>query len=348
MTGKSGFSLERYAGRIALTLLLIFVYLYGILSYLNMPGPVSVNVLLTGSCPDRAAVERILEAEREKEESRELCFLSNGGIRTVSREELGRQSQALVVGLLGNAELYDWRCQGFAAQDWEGCIIDKKTARELFGSTDAVGNVLELESVSYTVRAVADWKSPMVVIRPKAEENIYTQMFLKAEGGNAVVQQLLMSHGLSGVVEESGFLKPSVLFLLCLLPGAMGVRLFVTAWQERKRSRGIWSERVFWNGMLILLIAAVVYLIWTRVRIPADWIPVRWSDLEFWGERFARWKEGVLWYLMMPKTIPQTEAVLYGVKSGISAVVSLGLYGILVRRQFSPRHSQKLPVHLDG
>lgn len=322
--------------RLALMLLAAVCYLYGLMLYLKIPDSRTVTVFLSGNCPEQETVKEILRAEQEKESPRQLCFFSGGGIAPLSKEEYARQTEVLVVGLMGKATLYDWRCQGLAQEDYTGCIIDRKTALALFGSARAEGGTLTYQGKIYVVRRVVNWQQQMMVYRPENETDIYTQLYLLPENGeskNVAVREILMSCGLSGTLSQEGAERSVTLGCLLLLPMALGIGLVKTAHDNRRAFTKKQWEYWLWTALLLLPVAAGVFLLWRTVQIPPDWIPGKWSDFGFWAEKWKELKQGFFWYLVMPKSVWQAESVLVAAKGCAAAVFSLLLYIFFIKRQ---------------
>lgn len=313
----------------ALALLTAGFYLYGMLLYLKIPDSRAAVVFLSGSCPKQEQVKEILEAEEEKESPRRLCFFFDGGIETLSREEYARQTEALAVGVTGDAVLYDWRCQGLAREDYEGCVIDRKTALDLFGSVRAEGGTLTCRGNTYVVRRVVSWQQQMIVYRPETETEVSTQLYVLPENGEskkAAVRETLMSCGLSGTLAQEGGERIAALCCLMLLPAGLGAGLLRAALENRRAFHpGQW-EYWLWSILLLLPLAVGAVLLWRTVRIPPDWIPGKWSDFDFWSEKWKELKQGFFWYLVTPKSVWQAEGLLTAGKSCAAAVVSLLLY----------------------
>lgn len=317
----------RFGKRLILGILTLIFYGESLLAYADMQREPSISIFLTSSYPDQIQAEEILEMVQKTEEDISACFYWDGGITTLSDTEYGRSSQALLGGLYGNALLYDRRLSGFSQTDKRGCVIDEKTAAELFGTRKAEGYRLSIQGKEYQVRRVLPWKQQMILIRPDQEENICTRLFLEETEGSreAAARQFLLSYGLSGTIAQDSFLKAVSLGAMLLFPAGLSCFLFWQAVTERRKytagKAGFW----IWTGALILLMAAAAFFLWNKVEIPRDWIPGQWSDFSFWQEKFQTEWESAKLYLMLPKTVVQTENILLCLQSVLLSLSSFFL-----------------------
>lgn len=302
----------RYAKRLILGLLVLIFYGESLLAWTKMQEEPSVSVFLAGSYPDQKQMKDILETAEKAEKKISACFYWEGGLVSLSDGQYGRTSQALLGGLYGNALLYDSRLNGFSEKDKEGCVIDRKTSMELFGTEQAEGRTLLLQGEEYLVRKVLPWKQQVILIRPDQEENTGTRLFLeKGEGSREdAVRQFLMSYGLSGTMAPGDFLRILSSGGLLLFPAEVFLCLLINAGKERQkyslREAGFWM----WTAAAVFIAGLMLWLLWDKTEIPRDWIPGQWSDFSFWQEKIQTAWESVKLYLMLPKTVLQTENIL--------------------------------------
>lgn len=193
--------------------------------------------------------------------------------------------------------------------DQEGCIIDEKTAVELFGSRNCVGGAVVLNDKTYLVRQAASWNMHRILIHPDAKDTIYTQVLVRPAKGQSkenAASGFLMSNGYFGTLVDDGWLEnltswfPAAFVLLAAfcIQGILG-RLV-------KGSRYLrWILTAFlWGGCLFFLSGWITF--------PYDWLPDKWSDFSFWPEKIQKEMELFRWYVMLPKTAAQAERLCAG------------------------------------
>lgn len=170
---------------------------------------------------------------------------------------------------------------------------------------------------------------------------MYTRVFLKNEKlqDSKTAEQFLMAYGLNGTVVDSGFLISAARMLLLIFPGIVMGILFLKANRERRICRKEQAAAFWmWTGACVLIVAAAAVLLWKNMEIPQEWIPSRWSDFQFWSDKFRELEEKVRLFLMLPKTVGQAENISGFVKCvgcSVGAVVFGELYLLSKRSSLS-------------
>lgn len=316
MTGKKRQGLGA-AGKILLILAAALCYFAAVKTYFSMEKNEVATVYLSASYPGRDAVQAILENCQEDGEITDVCFYWDGGVQTVENPGYVRQAQVQVTGLTGDASLYDWRGASLGDEDREGCVIDRETALELFGTENCVGNTLTLGEESYTVRRVTDWGQHVLLIHPTDRECVYSRVFIRPQKGETkenAASRFLMGYGLSGSLVDDDWLDQTALASLALFPAAALLGFWRFAEEKRKGGAKRTLGYYLWLGAEVLAAAAVLFAVIKCVQIPADWIPDKWSNFRFWGEKLSQERENLGWYLMLPKTVPQAERLMQAVR----------------------------------
>lgn len=328
MKGKGSPEFFAFAKKGILWLLILIFYFLGLLSYGRIQNSESVPVYFSSSYPDGNRVREILEREKEGKNPRGLCFYWDGGSTELLDPLQGRKAEALLGGVCGDAMWYDVRSNGFSEADSKGCLIDEETAAALFGGAEPVGRTVELQGNTYQVRRVIPWKERLVLIPGPSGKTVYTKVFLQIREGESktnAISAFLMAYGLGGRSAEEGSLYLGAFLFLLLFPGAILLKLFLMALRERRNSRE-WKQRWSWNLILLLLAGTLLYLLWEKVELPRDWIPGKWSDFQFFPDKWKEGKENLRLFLMMPKTMEQAENLLWMGKSMWYSLLSFFLF----------------------
>ena len=329
--------------RLLLGVLALLFYGGAVLAFGSMMEEPSVSVFLSGTYPEKEQAEEIVKTLEQTEAETCACFYWDGGMTTLTEPDYGRSAQVMAAGIVGDGSLYDKRIRGFWEKDKEGCVIDGDTAWKLFGTREAEGRQLVYGEKTYQVRQVLPWKQRMILIRPEKEETMYTRVFLKNERlqDSKTAEQFLMAYGLNGMVVDSGFLMSTARMFLLIFPGIVLGILFLKANQERRLCRGEKGALWMWTGACVLIVAAAAVLLWKNMEIPQEWIPSRWSDFQFWSDKFRQLEEKVRLFLMLPKTVGQAENILEFVKCAGCSMGSafIGILALLWKRERSKRTS---------
>lgn len=293
--------------------------------FLQLDQPVSLGA--AKECYDR---------EMEEETPVGLCFWGQTGEITISCETTGGRARVTRVVLCGNGELMEagelvWR---------EGCLIDRETALELFGTIHCGGQILEWDGASYPVLGTVSALRPTVITMAR-EEDTFSGCVLAASGekGTVTGEQFFLRHQLSGRVLDYYFLWALTRNLLLLFPGIAALSAW--GWMEKDRRQlsvsGIRAGEQW--GMLIktglswILMGISLVLLWKLAVIPPDMIPSRWSDFSFWGDWWENQMEELVTILFAPLENRQLQMLLNMVKSMISATAAAALALCTLRRE---------------
>lgn len=292
------------------------------------PEP-SVPVFLSDFFPDGNQAEDILKIMEKTEQDMGICFFREGGMETLKESDYGKSTVVMTGEIIGDASLYDRRLAGLLFQDREGCVLDSVSAVKLFGTEDAEGRRLSLREKEYQVRKVIPWKQRMFLTYPEYSTDRYNKVFVRR--GNSEMgktpEQFLMSCGLSGTVVEGEFLRGAAMTVLLFFPAGILWLLWKNARKEQKKYSFRQADFWIWTGALLLLVGTGGMILWNTIRIPGDWIPSRWSDFTFWSDRLYAASENIRWFLMLPKTVLQSENTVFCIKS---LFFSLGAFFFLL------------------
>lgn len=307
----------------------VFCYYFGIGAYVSMENTESAVIYLSASYPDRTEVVKILEECQEAENPVDICFYWDGGLQRVENKNYKRSSKVLVAGLTGDASLYHFRGSALNEEDRRGCIIDKKTALELFGSADCIGSTVNFGGEQYEIRQVVLWKHQIMIIHPTKKDTVYTRVFVRVKKGESLQNasdRFLMSYGLNGSLVDDEWLLALALIALLFFPAGLVVMFFKAASKRKKAAKDNKGEYWLWQCVMILGAGILLVLIYKNFHISSDWLPDKWSNFEFWLEKIKKERENLDLYLMLPKTVPQIERIWQAVKSMLGGIFALVLY----------------------
>lgn len=329
MSGKGRAFPKGWWKRLLLGSLVLIFYGVAVFYYGQMQPEPSVPVFLSNYFPDGDQAEDILKIMEKTDQDRGICFFREGGMETLEEPEYGRSTVVMTGEMIGEASLYDWRLAGLLFPDRVGCVLDSVSAVKLFGTENAEGRWLRFQGKEYQVRKVIPWKQRLLLISPEDPDGSYNRVFVKKEDSEMgkTPEQILMSCGLSGTIVEGGFLSGIALMALVFFPAAVGWSLWKSARTEQKKYFFRQADYWIWTGALLLLGVTGGMILWNTFRIPGDWIPSRWSDFTFWSERFSSAAENIQRFLILPKTMIQSENIIFCVKS---LFFSLGVFFLFI------------------
>lgn len=264
----------------------------------------------------------------ETEDNR-CTFWSEYAGMTVENTALSRVTDASVLALHGRSDLLFSDAPVLDAQSNNSCLISSSLAYELFGDTNVEGLSIKYQEASYEIVGVIDHKEKLFVYEP-LKENIVSlhRVAFDISGENSVKMQeesLQMKYGNGNVIDYTLIMFTLESFLLGI-PVLMAILLLKLVWNEARGS-GARIERYIWFGVFFIVGVIVLFCCLKQIQIPADMIPERWSNFEFWTDYMKEQKDNFNRLSTIQKTILDTR-----ISSEIKRVIGyniLALSGVI-------------------
>ena len=206
------------------------------------------------------------------------------GERELILESTERRSRASVYGMRGQLQAVFGNTLAAGRYFTDGeeavCLIDGKTARELFGSRDVTGREVLLDGEKMQVVGILQGDRGVCVI-PAGEDEAFcgvTMRKQKAEQSSNTAVSLIGSY-MQGTAER--IVDGQLYYILALLKTAgilTAATVILAVLLIMVKERRLAGAAVLAAGVLILAVIAV--------QIPAgsDYLPTYWSDFDFFGE----------------------------------------------------------------
>ena len=277
------------------------------------------EILLNGNTIGKEEEKSILQTEQEQEIPAQFILWGQQKEVSLDNTEYGRSSTAPVLFLAGDSnKILDDRNgqlkenQGILKEeDTEGCLLGYATAYELFGTENAVGNSFFYGKRKLTVRGVFSHIQKSIVLQATAEEtNCFDHVSLyipKRESKHQYIDNFLLRNGLDGEVVGENFIIVLEKIFIFLLPCLFFIfffriyRLFIKKYNRFPVLKGI---------LLLILAGVTLFFLWiigSKIQIPADMIPTKWSDFAFWQRYFENQKKSLYIFFTTEKTPFQIE-----------------------------------------
>lgn len=254
-------------------------------------------------CGEGSAVEaeQISQAlEREQEQGREMPPEISAWSRTekvkVMNPVLGRSEEADCIIVYGHKEMASYRrllggTYGYRS-DQDGCVISSGLAMELFGGPDVTGTYIWCREKAYRIQGVTDDSSLVILLPAKAKDAMRFMLLTRTdyagmETGKTAAERFLYRNGIhSGKVLVDGtYFSSAAGFGICLPLWMMPLRA-LTAFSSRRERKVERGREIRGCILAAVFFLAGTFLAWKlELKIPADLIPSRWSDFEFWARR---------------------------------------------------------------
>jgi len=258
--------------------------------------------------------------------------------QTLEAPGTGRKSEVSVLLIYGDSRLVLPVTQTLSAEDLNGCLLDRKTAINLFGTDKAAGCMLQYSGKEYMVRDIMDGPLDTVLFQVDATNPFALPNISVAGAANA--DTFSMRHGLSPTFVTNTGTYAEIAGILSALPIAAALlvvlhwlRGYCIAWRHYILRYGIIS--------LLMLMLGVALIVFATHLLPRSLIPSRWSDFGFWGDAFAQSKMQLISFVTVPKFRPDLPLLYSLLQSSLGLVgarLVVGLYSL--RRCFCahPNH----------
>ena len=223
----------KYLKVVMAVLLAAALFYSGMKDYVKVGKTDTAVVELYGDYPAVNLAKQIWENYQSSDEITDFCFVWNGGVQVVTNPEDFRQTNARVTGIVGMAALYDRQAALLEENDETGCVIDKDTALELFGSENCAGSQLTVGEQIYEVRGVVSWNQHTMLIRPSRKNQVCTQVLIRGKKGQnleGAASDFLVGNGLSGILVDDSWLEVilpwfPVAFLVMLIRSLININI---------------------------------------------------------------------------------------------------------------------------
>lgn len=201
--------------------------------------------------------------------------------------------------------------------DQKGCVLDSETAYNLFGTTNAVNNIVVWKEKEYVVRGVARTKDTIMLVQIADDKHQYTN--IEAVYRNRDKKYIIDNQGqlLENLLILNGMPKPNIIMDGNFISGLLGAIYRLPIWiislgivlvlmkKTYRYRKSIFLCSV--SGLAVLVVALLLIKI-TRlnIHIPSQLIPTKWSDFDFYVNRYKEVQENIQGMKnseMMPKDI---------------------------------------------
>lgn len=322
---------------VVLVLLAITCYIIGVRKYYELrENYQSVSVRLQGEATTKEEVKTLVEEEKEKygmeeDNEKELNERSNTVKKvpeiTAYEEEEYMQVADTRYGKTKNVTKYlvygDMNqilpvqiCRGNYTyeDDYEGCILDKETAYELFGSLDIIGQQISIDEKviatkteendgssqgeqvttvkqrEYYIRGILDTSHPIVMVHTRSDKTQFHNLqfnYGNSSRGREYVEQLMMIYPIGSspaIVDQNLMVRliGNILFLPWLIAGIIitwkTVRITIEYFKKKEFNKKLPQ---FLIKKITYSILAVIGIVITAKRfafLPLQYIPTKWSD----------------------------------------------------------------------
>lgn len=316
---------------------------YGLAVFYNgkmmSDNPGTATAVLTDNRLDAKSASEIQKAEQKQDNPLLFTIWGEKENARLSNKKYQRSSSATAVLVCNNPQLLFNGTAALSPDDKNGCLIDEKTAYELFGSTDVEGKQLEYLDRKLTIRGLLkgiDDERQLVVMQADGEGQSLDSITVRIPEGSekeTTVNEFLMRHSLEGKIMDMDLLRSITRILILLLPVffAFGIMITLLRYAREEKGQGV-SYYIWWGAVIVILILTILGI--SRfVTIPKEMIPTKWSDFDFWTNLWKKKEEAFLFLIQSAKHQPQIDMILAFFHSVFFSVLSIILYVMSFRKR---------------
>lgn len=261
-----------------------------------------ISLRLEGTGVKQMDLAAALKEEQNKNDTNDkaswqITAWNRGPRITIKNSKLNTTTRTRIITVFGDmAKVCPFQIQ-FGSfcyeEDTLGCVIDEKTAYDLFRNKNVVGNTITYDSKQYVIRGIVKSKEQVVIMINEDKNASFLNLEMKIENGTGIAAiNFLNDYQLTSdyitVLEGSFYAK--LLYNTAIFPAFFIWLCLVTFFLKRVyKKRNNLLQCLFYSMICVLI--CYICLKSARPYFPDRWIPTRWSDFDFWNRFMKEWKE---------------------------------------------------------
>lgn len=245
-------------------------------------------------------------------------------------EDLGKNSTVKCLTICGNSALVVDSNKMLFQDDKIGCLIDKETAYDLFGSYNVEGNEIIYNNKKLKIRGIHKGEEHTIVVQA---DHTFKDNF-----NGITVDSKQNMETLSGVLGinnnglNTGFYSTIAKLFLIVIPIMIIVPIVFKIIRKAIKEKSM-PVRVVLYAILLFIITKIFFkIVNIRFSIPYDIIPNQWSDFNYWSSFFEDYIDKAKYILYMKKYTMDICYLNILFKCIITSLLSIVLFCILKKR----------------
>lgn len=230
--------------------------------------------------------------------------------------------------------------------DTQGCAVSSALAWKLWGSEKVSGLSLHLDGKSYQIRGVFNSKDYIAMIQTNGTDSgkEFEAVELAGEYADST-ETLLEQLAISGILPIPDILIDGRLMygvfcfiaaipILLLIIAGMKRMLAVNSANKKQKNNSLWKKEVV---IFAFLLVNALFLPELLKKLPADMVPVRWSDFNFWGRFFKVYETRYIDWLSLRPLLKDILAKQLMMKELVCSLMA-DIIGILLLKEDFDRY----------
>jgi hypothetical protein len=211
--------------------------------------------------------------------------------------------------------------------DPDGCVLDSKTAYQLFGTPKAVNNRVLWNGKEYIVRGVVKAADTMMIIQTTDNDRLFSNLEAVYAHQAQTYRVDNERQQLKNTLYESGLKTPDavmdglqflwMLTIICRFPvWLIAFTTILLLIRHTNQLRNNQFQLLLHGVGIVILILFLVKITKLSIYIPDSFIPTKWSDFDFYVDKYKEIKENMVQIhncIWMPKDYQRNNVFHSGV-----------------------------------
>lgn len=269
-----------------------------------------------------------LSSEAEEYEKFAFTVWTQKDVALIESKDLGASVAVPILAVCGRTDLLFSGTEVLDCDSQGKCLLGSHTAASVFGGTDTAGLKIEYNGQEYEVAGVLpEIKDAFVYeISPKEEFLMNRITVLNDTSNRAYLKNKFTAKFSPDAEMDYELLLFSAKLFLLLIPLALGVHALHLLAGYGREAQIFGKEKIFWRVIFIVLLIVLIKMIASYLTLPADFVPSKWSDFQFWSELWNAKKESLCLWITEAVYPPDVLFLAYFGKLMLYSILSFVCY----------------------
>lgn len=261
--------------------------------------------------------EDVRKIFNEDKRDYDLVFWKEDMNRMITNPVLKKTKEVTVIQAYGNIKILFPDASYLYTGDLQGCVIDKTTAFELFGTINIDNVEIIYDNKSYYIRDTFDAKIPICIFENNSKDAefdtitfskpVSTDMFNTSYGMNLkyIERDLIIE-----------ILRASLIILILFLLVEISIKTGIFT-KIKKDDKG----NIKYTIACVVIIGGIV-LFFYYINTTLEELPTKWSDFSFWREYSEKKKDQFDYQMRVPVKATEIQFAYFVFKFIIFYIIS--------------------------
>lgn len=247
----------------------------------------------------------------------DLVFWKEDMNRMITNPVLKKSKEITAIQAYGNIKILFSDASYLYTGDSRGCVIDKTTAFELFGTTNVDNAEIIYDNKSYYIRDTFNTEIPICIFENSSKDaEFYTITFSRPVS----IDMFNTSHGMDLKYIERDLIIEILRIGLIILILFLLVEILIKTGILAKIKESV-KGNIKYMITCIVIIGSIVLLFY-YVNDTLEELPAKWSDFSFWREYFEKRMDQFIYQIRVPVKATEIQFTFFVFKFIIFFIIS--------------------------